>query len=232
MNLYIGLDCGDPQRVAPSLLQRRTALRAENWTGTRESVSYMLSTAISEGLDEGVAIHRAESWFALVTRPRHEKVVSEALNSKGLKTFLPLVQRRHQYGRRSRAFDVPLFPGYLFCRFNVLHRLPVIMTPGIVRIVGAGPDPIPVSEVELASLQIAMRERIPVHPHAFLHEGARVAVTDGPLAGLEGIVVKEKDPVRIVISIGLLQRSVLLEIAADRVGAPCSNSDSKCYDYR
>jgi transcription termination/antitermination protein NusG len=193
-----------------------------------------MSATVSEGPDEGAthAINRTASWFALVSRPRHEKVVAEALNSKGLETFLPLVQRRHQYGRRSREFDVPLFPGYLFCRFNVLHRLPVIMTPGIVRIVGAGSDPIPVNDVELTSLQIATRERIPVHPHPFLRGGARVAITAGPLAGLEGIVVKEKDPLRIVVSIGLLQRSVLLEIAADRVGAPCSNSDSKCYDYR
>ena len=177
----------------------------------------------AEGLDEGAAhaINRTENWFALVTRPRHEKVVAEALNSKGLETFLPLVQRRHQYGRRSREFDLPLFPGYLFCRFNVLHRLPVIMTPGIVRIVGAGSDPIPVSDVELTSLQIATRQRIPVRPHPFLRGGARVAITEGPLAGLEGIVVKEKDPLRIVVSVGLLQRSVLLEIAADRVGAAC-----------
>jgi transcriptional antiterminator NusG len=193
-----------------------------------------MSTAVSAGSDERAAqaINRMESWFALVTRPRHEKVVTEVLNGKGLETFLPLIQRCHQYGRRSRKFDVPLFPGYLFCRFNVLHRLPVITTPGIVRIVGAGASPIPVSEVELASLQIAMRERIPVHPHSFLRGGARVAITEGPLAGLEGIVVREKDPLRIVVSIGLLQRSVLLEIAADRVGASYSNSHLSCYDYR
>ena len=185
-----------------------------------------MSTAILERPVERAsrASNSTESWFALLTRPRHEKAVSEALNGKGLETFLPLVQRHHEYGRRSRQFDVPLFPGYLFCRFNVLLRLPVITTPGIVRIVGAGASPIPVSDVELASLQIATRERIPAHPHPFLHGGAKVAITEGPLAGIEGIVVKDKDPLRIVVSIGLLQRSVLLEIAADRVGALCSNS--------
>jgi transcription antitermination factor NusG len=161
----------------------------------------------------------------LVTRPRHEKVVAEALNGKGLETFLPLFQRRHQYRRGAREFDVPLFPGYLFCRFNALHRLPVITTPGIVRIVGAGTSLLPVSDIEVTSLQIATRERIPAQPHPFLLGGARVAITEGPLAGLEGIVVKEKDPLRIVVSIGLLRRSVLLEIAADRVSALSSHSD-------
>lgn len=193
-----------------------------------------MSEAVSEGFNERTvhATNCTESWFALVTRPRHEKVVAETLKSKGLETFLPLVQRHHQYGRRSREFDVPLFPGYLFCRFNVLRRLPVITTAGIVRIVGAGASPIPVNDVELASLQIAMRARFPVHPHPFLHGGAKVAITEGPLAGMEGVVVKEKDPLRIVVSIGLLQRSVLLEIAADRVGAPRSNSHLSSYDYR
>jgi transcription antitermination factor NusG len=169
-------------------------------------------------------INGTESWFALVTRPRHEKVASEALTGKGLETFLPLIQRRHQYGRRSREFDVPLFPGYLFCRFHASNRLPVVTTPGIVRIVGAGASPIPVSDIELLSLQIAMRERIPAHPHEFLPGGAKVAITKGPLAGIEGIVVKERDPLRMVVSIDLLQRSVLLEIPTDRV-ALRSNSN-------
>jgi len=188
-------------------------------------MSYMI-TAILEQPERAIrAINRTESWFALVTKPRHEKVASEALNSKGLETFLPLIQRRHQYGHRSREFDVPLFPGYLFCRFNVSNRLPVIMTPGIVRIVGAGASPIPVSDVELMSLQIAMRERIPAHPQVFLRGGAKVAITEGPLAGIEGIVVKERDPLRMVVSIDLLQRSVLLEIPSARVSALPSNSN-------
>lgn len=165
------------------------------------------------------AINGLESWFALLTRPRHEKVVAEALNGKGLETFLPLAQRRHQYARRSRQFDVPLFPGYLFCRFHLSRRLPVITTPGVVQIVGAGTSPTPVSDGEITSLQIARREGIPAHSHPFLREGERVAITEGPLAGMKGIVVTEKGALRIVVSIDLLQRSVLLEIAADRISA-------------
>jgi len=185
-----------------------------------------MSIEVSEGPVEksARALKSTERWFALVTRPRHEKVATEALNAKGLETFLPFVRRHHQYGRRSREFDVPMFPGYLFCRFDVLHRLPVITTPGIVRVVGAGGSPIPVRDAEVTSLQIATRERIPALPHPFLQEGARVAITQGPLAGMEGIVVKEKDPMRIVVSISLLQRSVLLEIAADRLTALCSSA--------
>jgi transcription antitermination factor NusG len=183
-------------------------------------------TAILEQPEQAArAINGTESWFALVTKPRHEKVASEALNSKGLETFLPLTQRRHQYGHRFREFDLPLFPGYLFCRFNVSNRLPVVATPGIVGIVSAGASPIPVSDVELMSLRIAMRERIPAYPQVFLRGGTKVAITEGPLAGIEGIVVKERDPLRVVVSIDLLQRSVLLEIPAARVSALPSNSN-------
>jgi transcription termination/antitermination protein NusG len=201
---------------------------------TRESVSYIVSTAVSEVPVQRAAsaIEGMESWFALVTKSRHEKVVAEALNGKGLETFLPLVQRRHQYAHRSRQFDIPLFPGYLFCRFHLARRYPVITTPGVVQIVGAGASPIAVNDGEIASLQIATRERIPAQPHPFLREGERVAITEGPLAGMKGIVVTEKDPLRIVLSIDLLQRSVLLEIAADRIISLSHDVGSDSHDDR
>jgi transcription termination/antitermination protein NusG len=194
-----------------------------------------MMAAISERPIEWCLSNAPESWFALVVRPRHEKVAAQALKSKGLDTFLPLTTRRHQYANRSRSFDVPLFPGYLFCRFNFLQRLPVITTPGILRIVGAGASPIPVSDVEITSLQIATRERIPAYPHPFLCEGEKVTITEGPFFGMEGLVVSKavsrKDALRIVVSIELLQRSVLLEIPAERIGALGSTSSLSSHDY-
>ena len=81
------------------------------------------------------------SWFALSVNVRHEKVISELLRNKGFETFLPLYKRRHQYARRSREFELPLFPGYLFCRTNLTRRLPIMTTPGVLGIVGAGRTP-------------------------------------------------------------------------------------------
>lgn len=158
-----------------------------------------------------------QQWFALVVTPRHEKVVAQMLDAKGYETFVPLYTKRHQYGKRSRQFELPLFPGYLFCRFNAFTRFPILTTPGVVHVIGAGHTPIPVDEKEMASLQTASRVRLAMVPWPFCQQGQKVHITEGPLSGIEGIVVTVKQQTRLVLSVTLLQRSVLLEVDADRV---------------
>ena len=85
-------------------------------------------------------------WFALSVTVRHEKMVSQVLQHKGFETFLPLYTRRHQYNRRVREFEIPLFPGYLFCRSALNARLPILTTPGFLQMIGAGRFPIPVED--------------------------------------------------------------------------------------
>jgi len=160
----------------------------------------------------------AGQWFALGITPRHEKAVSVVLCNKGYETLLPVYARRHQYGPRSRSFDLPLFPGYLFCRFDVTARLPILTTPGVLRVVGAGKIPIPVADDEVVSIRRAMEARVTMTPYPYWNRGQRARITCGPLAGIEGVVVNARPPVRLVLSVELLQRSVLLEIDAEYVG--------------
>jgi transcription antitermination factor NusG len=163
---------------------------------------------------------RAESgseskWFALSVTARHEKVVSQLLRNKGFETFLPVCARRHHYQGRLRKFEVPLFAGYVFCRHDLLTRLPVVTTPGVRRIVGAGRVPIPVDNDEIGSLQRAVEAGVPMSPHPFWQSGQTARITSGPLAGIEGIVVRETHSMRLVLSVTLLQRSVLLDIGSE-----------------
>src|SRR5437867_1146875 len=85
------------------------------------------STMVSESNDAAGAERK---WFALSVTARHEKIVSQLLCNKGFETFLPLYTRRHQYARRVRTFELPLFPGYLFCRSDFATRMPILTTPG------------------------------------------------------------------------------------------------------
>jgi len=156
-------------------------------------------------------------WFALAVKPRFDKVVARTLDAKGFETFLPLYKKRHNYGTRSKECELPLFPGYVFCRFNALTRLPIVTTPGVTHILGAGNRPIPLSETEIASLQIAIKTQLPLQPFPFLQVGQRVRIEEGVLAGVVGIVVSVKRSVNLVLSVTLLQRSVLLEINRDQV---------------
>jgi transcription antitermination factor NusG len=151
-------------------------------------------------------------WFALGVKPRFDKAVARMLESKGFETLLPLYKKRHRYAARCKVSELPLFPGYVFCRFNVLTRLPILTTPGVTQILGTGNTPIPLSENEIVSLQTAIKSDLPLQPFPFLQVGQRVRIEDGVLAGVVGIVIRSKQSLRLVLSITLLQRSVLLEI--------------------
>jgi len=76
-------------------------------------------------------------WFALAVKPRFDKAVALTLESKGYETLVPLYKKHHKYGARSKVAELPLFPGYVCCRFDVLTRLPILTTPGVIRVLGA-----------------------------------------------------------------------------------------------
>ena len=144
----------------------------------------MISVPVSEmGLPQ---------WFALAVKPRFDKSVARALDNKGFETFLPLYKKIHNYGARCKEFELPLFPGYVFCRFNALTRLPIVTTPGVTQILGTGNKPVPLSETEIASLQIALKAQLPLQPFPFLQIGQRVRIEEGVLAGVVGIIVSVK----------------------------------------
>ena len=156
-------------------------------------------------------------WFALVVKPRFDKAVAQALESKGYETLVPVYKKHHQYGRRSKHFELPLFPGYVCCRFDVQARLPILTTPGVVRVLGVRNGPIPLSDSEITSLQTAIKSQFPVQPFPFVNAGQRVRINSGALAGVEGIVLGTKGGLRLVLSVTLLQRSVVLEIDRDQI---------------
>lgn len=161
--------------------------------------------------------HAAIEWFALGVTARHEKAVARILHLKGYETLLPLYVNRHQYAQRVKEFELPLFPGYVFCSFDPLTRLPILMTPGVLQVVGAGRTPVAIDGDEIRAIQTAVRGRARMLPCPYWKTGQRGRVIHGPLAGLEGIVTTVKESVRMVLSVSLLQRSVLVEVDADCV---------------
>jgi transcription antitermination factor NusG len=153
-----------------------------------------------------------ENWFALYVKPRHEKVVTRLLMGEGLEAFLPLYKRHHVYGARSKDNELPLFPGYVFCRFVLDKRTPVLATSGVISIVGIGKTPMPIDDIEIQSLQTAARARLSMEPCDFLPRGRRVRITRGALTDVEGVVLEVRNFTRLILSISLLQRAVQIEI--------------------
>ncbi|PYV37355.1 MAG: NusG-like protein [Acidobacteria bacterium] len=158
------------------------------------------------------AENHAWPWFALQVKGRQEKNVADLLDYKGYERFLPLYKCRRPWSDRIKELELPLFPGYLFCRLDLNVRLPILKTPGVLHIVGIGKRPIPVEEGEIAAIQSIMNSRLPALPWPFTQVGQIVRIDHGPLSGLDGIVVKFKSQHRLIVSVTLLQRSVAVEI--------------------
>lgn len=151
-------------------------------------------------------------WFAVQVRTRHEIGIADYLSAKGYEQFLPLYKCRRVWSDRIKEVEAPLFPGYLFCRFDPCDRLPILKTPGVVQIVGSGRSPIPVCDAEIAALQKVVASGLPNRPWPFLHTGDKVQIEAGPLRGLEGVLVAFRGSSQLVLSVSLLQRSVAVEI--------------------
>jgi transcription antitermination factor NusG len=151
-------------------------------------------------------------WFALQTKSHHEKTSAVALRNRGYEEFLPVYYSRHRWSDRVKVLSLPLFPGYVFCRFAPTQQSLVLDTPGVYGIVSVGRTPAPIDEDEVAALQTMIHSHAAAEPWPFLHAGDNVRIEEGPLRGLQGILIQTKQQHRIVLSVTLLQRSVAVEV--------------------
>jgi len=153
-----------------------------------------------------------QRWFALQVRTRWESSTALLLSGKGYQTLVPTYQTKKRWNGRPRVVEAPLFPGYVFCHFDAQKRLPILVTPGVIAVVGRGRLPVPVDDSEIAAIQMVLASGFQPEPWPYLELGQRVRIDSGALMGLEGILTDFKANYRIVVSISLLRRSVALEI--------------------
>lgn len=151
-------------------------------------------------------------WYALYVRSNFERIVSQAAADRGYESFLPTYRIQRRWSDRVKNIDVPLFPGYVFCRFDLEKRLPILTIPGVVHIVGNGKTAVPVDTRELAAVRAVVASGLQCEPWASLAAGQRVIIEQGPLAGLEGVFQESRRQCRLLISVTMLQRSVSVEI--------------------
>jgi transcription antitermination factor NusG len=151
-------------------------------------------------------------WYATYTRSRHEKCVAQELERRAVENYLPLYETARQWKNGRHFVEMPLFPGYAFVRIALRDRLDVLRVPGIVDFVGFSGKPVHIEEEEISNLRRALSHGRRAEPHPLITQGRKVRVTAGPLAGLQGIVVRRKGQIEVVVSLELIQRSVLVEI--------------------
>jgi transcription antitermination factor NusG len=153
-----------------------------------------------------------QSWFALRVKHRHEKAVAQSLDGKGYQRFLPLYWARQRRFTERRDVEIPLFAGYVFCRMKITNRLPILMIPGVFHIVRMGKFFSVVDDGEIQALQKVVASNLYAQPWPFLKQGQLVAIEEGPLNGLCGILTEVQEKKKLVVSVTLLQRSVAVEV--------------------
>jgi transcription antitermination factor NusG len=154
-------------------------------------------------------------WFATYTVPRHEKRIAEYFTLREIEHYLPLYRAQHKWKDGSKVvLELPLFPNYIFARIARSERVRVLETPGVVSLVGYGREACPVSDSYIAFLREGIRLR-KVEPHPYLVVGERVRIKAGPMAGMEGVLVRKKNNLRVVLTLEMIMQSVAVEVDAE-----------------
>jgi transcription antitermination factor NusG len=153
-------------------------------------------------------------WYAAYTSANHEKRVAEQLVARTVEHFLPLYHSVRRWKDRRVELDMPLFPGYVFVRIASRDRLQVLKTPGVATIVGFNGQLSALADAEIEGLKKGLVCGVRAEPHPFLNVGRRVRVKAGPLEGLEGIIIRRKNRIRLVISFDLIHRAAAVEVEA------------------
>src|SRR5580698_7912811 len=175
------------------------------------------------------------SWYALYTRHQHEKMVDQVLTNKGFNTFLPLYATTHNWKDRTKALSLPLFPCYVFLKGGIERRLQILTTPGIYGLVSSAGQPAAIPDIEIDSIRWVVESGARVEAHPYLKCGNWVRVKSGPLAGVEGILVRKKNISRLVLSVEILGTAAAIEVEAfqvEEVNAPPLRDGSTARDWK
>jgi transcription antitermination factor NusG len=157
------------------------------------------------------------SWYAAYTWANHERRVVQQLVDRRIENFLPTYRSVRRWKDRRKELHLALFPSYVFVRMTLKDRIKVLQVPGVVDLVTFGGYPAPLPEMEIDSLRKGLAGEAWVEPHPYLRVGRRVRITQGPFAGIEGVLVRRKERLTVVLSIALIESSVAMEISESDV---------------
>src|SRR5688572_206538 len=91
-------------------------------------------------------------WYAIHVAATKEKQITSVLSEKGYECYLPLYPKRAKWADRIKITQSPLFTGYVFSRFNARHRWPILVTPNVRGIVGAGKVPTAIPDRDIVAI--------------------------------------------------------------------------------
>lgn len=170
-------------------------------------------------------------WFAAYTATHHEKQVLEHFEDRQIEAYLPLYKVERCWKKRpAMTVDLPLFPNYVFVRIARSQRVAVLGTPGVYSIVGSTLRPWELPAPEIEALRNGLYER-KVEPHPYLVVGERARIKSGIMAGLEGVIVRQKNNLHLILSLDQIMQSIAIEVEPEElepITASASSMSKSC----
>jgi transcription antitermination factor NusG len=183
-----------------------------------------IANAMQEA-QEKVSTQSPTFWYAAYTASRHEKTVAEHLRQREIECFLPLYETVHRWNNGRHRVQLPLFPSYVFVRMGLGDKLRVLQVPGLVQLVTFQGAPAALPDSEIEALRSALASGVLAQPYRYLNVGSKVEICRGPLQGLRGILLRHQGQFRVVLSVEMIMRSIVVEVdAGDVIAVDRNNS--------
>jgi transcription antitermination factor NusG len=162
---------------------------------------------------------RFPAWYAVQTGYRYEHRVAGDLMAKGFETYLPVIREIHRWKDRQKLIDVPAFGGYMFVRYesSLENRVRVLETVGVLRLLGGNNTPVQIPDLEIEAIQQTLSSGVPCSRCEILHPGTMVRVIRGPLAGVQGPLLRIKNSFRLIVAISAVSQAISAEVGAEDV---------------
>lgn len=169
---------------------------------------------ISNELQNGQNAGSQLFWYAAYTASRHEKTVAEHLRQKEIECFLPLYETVRRWNNGRHRVQLPLFPSYVFVRVEPRNKLRVLQVPGLVQLVSFQGAPAALPDAEIETLRTGLTAGVLAQPYRYLNVGSKVEICRGPLQGMRGILLRHQGQFRVVLSVDMIMRSIVVEVEA------------------
>lgn len=156
-----------------------------------------------------------ESWAVCHTRPRCEKKFAALMHAEQFAHYLPMVSSVRRYGRQTKRFTKPLFPGYVFARIPLHKRSRVYQQELVARLIPVEQEALLLRQLEAVQLLIA--SGLEINPHPLVRRGTRVKVISGPLYGVEGVVDDPAQPDAIIVAVDVLQQGLRVRMPIEHL---------------
>jgi transcription antitermination factor NusG len=160
---------------------------------------------------EGADSWKDPKWYVLFVRSNQEKRVTQHLRSRDVEHYLPCYSAARRWKDRRVTLEVPLFPGYIFVHVPLLERMKAITVPNVVSLVGTKDNPSVISDEEINQVRLGV-EHGKAEPYAYLKQGDRMTITSGVMAGMEGVLVRRQNGMRMIVALDSIGKAFLVEV--------------------